>query len=140
MESNKALPWLIVVLLACTVLILAMSAFLQQAANAPDGFACTMEAKLCPDGSYVGREGPNCEFAACPTPAPAPVGNGCRVSGCGGEICQDASEEPAVSICIYKNEFACYKTAKCERQTDGKCGWTQTSELKTCLQNPPKQP
>ncbi len=28
--------------------------------------ACTMEAKLCPDGSYVGRTGPNCEFAACP--------------------------------------------------------------------------
>jgi len=28
--------------------------------------ACTQEAKLCPDGSYVGRTGPNCEFAACP--------------------------------------------------------------------------
>ena len=28
--------------------------------------ACTMEAKLCPDGSYVGRGGPNCDFAACP--------------------------------------------------------------------------
>ena len=28
--------------------------------------ACTMDAKLCPDGSAVGREGPNCEFAACP--------------------------------------------------------------------------
>lgn len=27
--------------------------------------ACTMEAKLCPDGSYVGRSGPNCEFAPC---------------------------------------------------------------------------
>ena len=29
--------------------------------------ACTMEAKICPDGSAVGRSGPNCEFAACPT-------------------------------------------------------------------------
>jgi hypothetical protein len=27
--------------------------------------ACTMEAKMCPDGSYVGRVGPNCEFASC---------------------------------------------------------------------------
>ena len=27
---------------------------------------CTQDAKLCPDGSYVGRVGPNCEFAACP--------------------------------------------------------------------------
>jgi len=28
--------------------------------------ACTQEAKQCPDGSYVGRIGPNCEFAECP--------------------------------------------------------------------------
>lgn len=28
--------------------------------------ACTMEAKLCPDGSYVGRIGPDCEFEFCP--------------------------------------------------------------------------
>ena len=28
--------------------------------------ACTMEAKMCPDGSYVGRTGPRCEFTACP--------------------------------------------------------------------------
>ena len=30
--------------------------------------ACTMEAKLCPDGSYVGRTGPDCEFTPCPPP------------------------------------------------------------------------
>ncbi|MDC0670363.1 hypothetical protein [Nannocystis radixulma] len=42
--------------------------------------ACTKEAKVCPDGSIVGRTGPDCEFAACPEaaadapaePAPAP--------------------------------------------------------------------
>jgi hypothetical protein len=28
--------------------------------------ACTMDAKICPDGSAVGRVGPNCEFAPCP--------------------------------------------------------------------------
>ena len=28
--------------------------------------ACTMEAKLCLDGSYVSRQGPNCEFTKCP--------------------------------------------------------------------------
>lgn len=35
---------------------------------APEGepVACTMEAKICPDGSAVGRTGPNCEFEACP--------------------------------------------------------------------------
>ncbi len=34
------------------------------------GRRCTMEAKLCPDGSSVGRVGPNCEFAPCPSGAP----------------------------------------------------------------------
>lgn len=29
--------------------------------------ACTMDAKQCPDGSFVGRVAPNCEFAACPS-------------------------------------------------------------------------
>lgn len=28
--------------------------------------ACTLEAKICPDGSAVGRVGPSCEFAPCP--------------------------------------------------------------------------
>jgi len=27
---------------------------------------CTQDAKLCPDGSYVSRIAPSCEFAACP--------------------------------------------------------------------------
>jgi len=27
---------------------------------------CSSDAKLCPDGSYVGRVGPRCEFAKCP--------------------------------------------------------------------------
>ncbi len=33
----------------------------------PDGgmIACTMDAMMCPDGSYVGRTGPNCQFV-CP--------------------------------------------------------------------------
>lgn len=36
------------------------------APTAPTSVACTMEAKLCPDGSAVGRQGPDCEFAPCP--------------------------------------------------------------------------
>src|SRR4051812_48122892 len=39
-----------------------------QKQKASVGLACTMEAKLCPDGkTYVGRSGPSCEFAACPS-------------------------------------------------------------------------
>jgi hypothetical protein len=35
------------------------------------GEVCTMDAKLCPDGSYVGRIAPNCEFAPCPGNGPS---------------------------------------------------------------------
>lgn len=35
----------------------------------PEQKACTQEAKLCPDGSSVGRVGPNCEFTPCPSPS-----------------------------------------------------------------------
>ncbi len=42
--------------------------------RAPDVPACTKEAKICMDGSVVGRTGPNCEFAACPTAST--TGNG----------------------------------------------------------------
>lgn len=34
----------------------------------PVQVACTQEAKVCPDGSSVGRVAPKCDFAACPSP------------------------------------------------------------------------
>lgn len=34
--------------------------------RAPEPVFCTQDAMQCPDGSYVGRVGPKCEFAACP--------------------------------------------------------------------------
>ncbi len=38
--------------------------------------ACTADAKMCPDGSAVGRMGPSCEFAPCPsTSMPGATGN-----------------------------------------------------------------
>ena len=40
--------------------------------QSPSPVACTAEAKICPDGSSVGRTGPNCEFAPCPSVAPSP--------------------------------------------------------------------
>lgn len=35
---------------------------------APVQTACTLEAKICPDGTTVVRSGPSCEFALCPPP------------------------------------------------------------------------
>lgn len=34
---------------------------------AGEQIACTLDAMICPDGTAVGRTGPNCEFAACPS-------------------------------------------------------------------------
>ena len=46
-------------------LIIVLSIFLISCAK-DKPVACTMDAKICPDGSAVGRVGPNCEFADCP--------------------------------------------------------------------------
>lgn len=52
-----------------------------QATSTSDGsVACTMEAKMCPDGTAVGRSGPNCEFAACPVSASASYQTGDAVT------------------------------------------------------------
>jgi hypothetical protein len=40
--------------------------------ESPGAVACTMDAKICPDGSAVGRTGPNCEFALCVAAAAPP--------------------------------------------------------------------
>lgn len=32
-------------------------------------YVCQMDAKLCPDGSYVGRTGKDCHFRECPSPS-----------------------------------------------------------------------
>jgi hypothetical protein len=56
-------------LLAISALLLLTGAgcVSQNTKNTPTSpVACTMEAKQCPDGSYVGRTGPKCEFSACP--------------------------------------------------------------------------
>jgi len=42
----------------------------------PKPVVCTMDAMQCPDGSYVGRVGPRCEFAPCPAPKPSIDVNG----------------------------------------------------------------
>ncbi len=128
---------IILIILALGVLgFIALRSSSQMAPESvPQG--CTMEAKLCPDGSSVGRTGPNCEFEACPQkistpPNPIQPSQGkCYVGGCSGQICSD--KEGAVSDCSYREEYACYQSATCERQTNGSCGWTQTAELKACI-------
>lgn len=82
--SNKIL--FTVIAIAISIGFLGVLLGFVNSALAPDGsenpiidenlnpVACTEEAMLCADGSYVGRTGPNCEFV-CPDTdvAPAPV-------------------------------------------------------------------
>lgn len=48
--------------------------------------ACTAEAKVCPDGSTVGREGPECQFAPCP-PIEVSVEHTCTTQERENEAC-----------------------------------------------------
>jgi hypothetical protein len=68
--------------------------------------------------------------------APAPVGGDCIKTGCSGIICAEPGNDQ-MTTCEFKPEYACYQKAACERQADGKCGWTQNDQLKSCLANPP---
>ncbi len=55
---------------------------------------------------------------------------GCVIGGCSAQLCGD---KEAISTCEYTETYACYQSAQCARQSDGKCGWTMSSELKACL-------
>ena len=66
-----------------------------------------------------------------------PQQNACVRAGCSGELCVDEGEELA-SACLWRDEFACYRSATCERQKNGACGWTPTKTLQACLAKPPK--
>lgn len=58
---------------------------------------------------------------------------GCFVGGCSSQICSD--DPDVVTTCEWREEYACYQNAVCERQVDGECGWTETTELQMCLSN-----
>ncbi len=64
--------------------------------NQPPARACTEEAKLCPDGSGVGRTGPNCEFAPCP-------GEG-QGEGCSSKIDCVPAECCHATSCVSKSQ------------------------------------
>jgi hypothetical protein len=63
-------------------------------------------------------------------------GKECFRSGCSGEVCTDEAGG-GMTPCVFRPEFACYASAKCARQADGACGFTQSPTLAACLKNPP---
>lgn len=75
-QKGFAVPVALIIIVIALVGALGYVAFVKKSMPPAQ---CTLEAKLCPDGSAVGRVGPNCEFAPCPnillSPQPtAPAG------------------------------------------------------------------
>lgn len=70
------------------------------------------------------------------TPVTTNVGPGCAVGGCSSQICGEAGEmDDVVTTCEYREEYACYQSARCEKQSTGSCGWTETEEYSQCMAN-----
>lgn len=137
------------ILISGVVLLVLISGgfFFYQKESVEPPVSCTEELKVCPDGSFVARQGPLCEFAECPmveqttTPTPPPPVveqplAACIRAGCSGQACVDEAtfnENPWMTTCEFRPEYACYQQATCERQVSGQCGFTQTDELAMCL-------
>lgn len=70
MGSQKGISTVMILLVIGLVAVLAVGGyFVWQSfydSSESDQIACTQDVKLCPDGSYVSRTGPKCEFAQCP--------------------------------------------------------------------------
>ncbi len=67
--------------------------------------------------------------------SPAKEDSGCVVAGCSSQLCMEAKDaEGMMSTCEYRESYACYATALCERQPTGVCEWTPTPALSACLE------
>lgn len=58
-----------IVLGILAVLLLGYFLVIKEGTHESEQIVCTADALICPDGSGVGRDGPNCEFATCPNKA-----------------------------------------------------------------------
>jgi hypothetical protein len=65
------------------------------------------------------------------TPTPQPTPGPCYVGGCSAHLCSD--QPGMASTCEWREQYACYQGETCERQPSGKCGWTPTPELTSCI-------
>ncbi len=91
--------------------------------NSPSGggSACTMDAKACPDGSYVSRTGPNCEFSQCPTTTHVPTSTKANV---GKKILLGG---------VYITPLKVLEDSRCPSGTE--CIWAGTVRVKVRLES-----
>lgn len=74
MNNRKNTIIALLIVLAVAVVVYAMWVVVSRRVNAPqsEGVVCTADAIQCPDGSWVGRSGPNCYFV-CPLGTSTPT-------------------------------------------------------------------
>lgn len=96
---------------------------------------CGCDGQTYPNACAAYRAGADVSSrGACGTAGLAP----CVPGGCSNQLCVEQGED-AISTCEWRPEHACYRSASCERQPNGQCGWTPTPALQQCLANPPAQ-
>lgn len=100
--------------------------------------ACTMDAKMCPDGSYVGRSGPNCEFV-CPTESkPATPALPTLKKGVTNDRVKDIQAILKSDPTIYTGPITGYYGAMTEeaiKKVQAKYGLPQTGTVDDATQN-----
>lgn len=85
-KTEKVLVVVLAVLVIGVAGVFAFQKLSQSKTNEP--VACTLEAKQCPDGSYVSRTGANCEFVECPEISCIKEGEK-GSTGCGSPDCEE---------------------------------------------------
>ena len=65
-----------------------------------------------------------------------PIVGACVVGGCSSQLCgEEADMDGMVTSCEYQTKYSCYQRTTCARQATGKCAWTETPELLSCLKD-----
>lgn len=85
-------------------------------------YACNADAMLCPDGTAVGRSGPKCEFAPCPSPDRTAATLTTYVGG-----------SPTVLTVMVK-PLEVISDSRCPQ--DVQCVWAGNVEVRTVLATP----
>lgn len=73
------------------------------------------------------KDGIVCTEIAC-----APNNKKCVRGGCSSQLCVEEGSDVG-STCEWREEYACFAKAACERQANGECGHTPSKELDACL-------
>jgi hypothetical protein len=98
-----------------------------------------MPNRKCDDGTMSGPTGAclrdaagRCSWELRNCPAAAAVA--CVRGGCSGSVCIEAGND-LMTTCEMRPEYECYRSAVCERQSNGSCGWTASAALSQCVAN-----